>query len=180
MIVVDISSNNPHPIDWAAVKAAGVSGVYVKATEGAAYISPDFGADYRAAKAAGLRAGAYHFWEPGQPVGAQLNWFHSHYGPALGDLPPAWDAEINPTNRSWADLASDLATVAWDLVTWYGDAAFYYNRSWRAALVPHGLPYNRPEWVAQGSAGPVQGAWLMQFPPAAIPGIGGQTDWSAG
>lgn len=60
-IVIDISANNAHPITWQKVKAAGVIGVVLKATQGTDYTNPDFAGDLAGATAAGLPVIAYHF-----------------------------------------------------------------------------------------------------------------------
>ena len=178
MRLIDISSNNPHPINWAAVRAAGIDGVMVKATEGITYVSPTFGSDYTAARAAGLRAGAYHFWHPELDLNTQLNWFRLHYGPAAGDLPPWWDAEINPSGLSWGALAGQLKAAVWCCAVAYGSALIYLNRSWAAALGPQGFTPDQLV-IAQGAAGPLERAAAMQFSPVPIPGIAGLTDWSS-
>lgn len=75
---IDLSSNNPHPIDFRAVKESGVAGVVLKATEGTDYINPDFASDLRQAKAAGLHVAAYGFTRPeqGNPE-AQVDYFRA-------------------------------------------------------------------------------------------------------
>jgi lysozyme len=64
-LVVDLSSNNKRP-DFKAYKKHGVEGVILKATEGAGYNSSwDIYSDWApAARAAGLRVGAYHYAKP--------------------------------------------------------------------------------------------------------------------
>lgn len=64
----DVSSNNAHPIDWQAVKRAGHTFAFVKATEGATYTNPYFAPDSAGARAAGLVVGAYHWVSPSDPV----------------------------------------------------------------------------------------------------------------
>ncbi|PWR14195.1 hypothetical protein DKT69_17485 [Micromonospora sicca] len=63
---IDVSSHdhNLGPIDWPTVAANGYKFAYIKATEGRTYLNPYFAEDYRAAKAAGLLVGAYHFARP--------------------------------------------------------------------------------------------------------------------
>lgn len=60
-LIVDISSNNPHPIDWANVKAAGIEAVFIKATEGSGYTNPYYASDRDGARAVGILVAAYHF-----------------------------------------------------------------------------------------------------------------------
>jgi Glycosyl hydrolases family 25 len=185
-LFIDISDNNAEP-DYEALLLAGVEGIMLKATEGTTYVDPTFGARYDAAKKAGLTVGAYHFWHPETGNDdAQLNFFHEHYGESVDDYPPAWDSEINPSDLTWLELANRMAGIAWCLASWYGNAVWYYNRSWRGALrglgpSPAAMPFNRGEWVAQGEGYPV-GALLataVQFAPVVgIPGTVGETDWN--
>lgn len=96
--IIDIS-HHQGTVDFAKVKSAGVAGVILKATEGAAYVDPAFHANRKAAHDAGLIVGSYHFYRffsAGNTVdwGAQL----SHYLHVLenilpGELPPALDVE---------------------------------------------------------------------------------------
>lgn len=61
---IDVSAwqhPNGAAIDWPQVRASGVTGVVIKATQGVWYRNPDFHADAAAAAAAGLVVGAYHF-----------------------------------------------------------------------------------------------------------------------
>ena len=90
----DISSNQPHPIDWTAVKAAGHTFVIVKAggdqMSRATYLNPYFAGDIRAARAAGLVVGAYH-WVSNADPGPVVAAVRAVWQP--GDLPVALDYE---------------------------------------------------------------------------------------
>jgi len=55
-------SNHQGTIDWPAVARDDVDAAYLKATEGATFEDPTFEANWRQARAAGLRVGAYHFF----------------------------------------------------------------------------------------------------------------------
>ncbi len=59
-LVVDLSHWDPAQ-DYEAVMAAGIVGVIYKATEGASYTDPTYVGQQQAAKAVGLKWGAYHF-----------------------------------------------------------------------------------------------------------------------
>lgn len=61
MLILDISSNNPHPIDFAKVKAAGISGMFIKATQGTGYVNEHYHDDVAACRAAQLPALGYHY-----------------------------------------------------------------------------------------------------------------------
>jgi GH25 family lysozyme M1 (1,4-beta-N-acetylmuramidase) len=73
-------SNYQHPgnapIDFAKVRAAGVDGVVLKATEGTGYVNPYYAGDHAAALAAKLEVAAYAFLRPenGNPD-AQVDFF---------------------------------------------------------------------------------------------------------
>ena len=49
-------------IDWQAARAGGVNFAFLKATEGGDILDPMFATNFRAALAAGVPVGAYHFW----------------------------------------------------------------------------------------------------------------------
>jgi GH25 family lysozyme M1 (1,4-beta-N-acetylmuramidase) len=111
------------PIDWNAVKVAGHSFGYVKATEyrssSSSYINPWFKRDWDAAGNAGLYRGAYHFAIPSYPVVAdaleEARYFISVTGSMTGplDLPAMLDLEYNPYG---ADACYGLSQG--DFVTW--------------------------------------------------------------
>lgn len=61
---IDLSNNNPGDIDFNAVKASGVAGVILKASEGTTFTDGTFAQRWQAAKDAGLLRGAYHFAHP--------------------------------------------------------------------------------------------------------------------
>ncbi|KAJ7855733.1 glycoside hydrolase superfamily [Mycena olivaceomarginata] len=65
-------SHSQVTVDWAKVKAAGVSFVYIKATEGTTFQDPTFSSKYSGATrtTAGLIRGGYHFAHPGSSSGA--------------------------------------------------------------------------------------------------------------
>ncbi|GAA4260938.1 hypothetical protein GCM10022255_091580 [Dactylosporangium darangshiense] len=70
---IDISSHDHRrfTVHWPTEVAAGSEFVYIKATEGTAYVNPHFAADYAAARKAGRYVGAYVYARPdkGDPVG---------------------------------------------------------------------------------------------------------------
>jgi GH25 family lysozyme M1 (1,4-beta-N-acetylmuramidase) len=103
------ASNNQAGIDFREVKAAGYTFVYLKATEGEGWTDPTFLARVKAARAAGLKVGAYHFLLPKvRPGGAaaEIDDFHAalkQAGLGKGDLRPVLD--IERTALSLADTA---------------------------------------------------------------------------
>jgi lysozyme len=101
---VDVASwqhPNGAPIDWAAVRAAGVNFATVKATEGSGYTNPYFRGDFTGAKARGLPVAPYHFYLGRNPNtgGAQADYFIAalraagYTGRHANELPPILDFE---------------------------------------------------------------------------------------
>jgi GH25 family lysozyme M1 (1,4-beta-N-acetylmuramidase) len=74
-IGVDVSHHNVDDrgasIDWNAVKVAGYSFAFIKASDGATYRDPKFLESVQGALNAGLAVGAYHFLRPGPQADAQ-------------------------------------------------------------------------------------------------------------
>lgn len=81
--VVDLSHHNPDP-DFAAMKAAGIAGVFHKATEGNSYTDPKFAARKAAAQAAGMPFASYHFLHTGD-IPAQVAHYLDVAKPAHGE-----------------------------------------------------------------------------------------------
>lgn len=95
-------------VDWAKVAAAGVVFAYAKATGGVTFVDPRFAANAKAAPAAGLHFGAYHFFLPSDDPTAQAEHFLSVAKPRKGTLPPVLDLE--KTDGASDDLAQKAVT----------------------------------------------------------------------
>ncbi|WP_336774218.1 GH25 family lysozyme [Paenibacillus sp. MMO-58] len=61
--VIDVSHHQTS-INWASVKADGVQGVFIKATEGKTVLDEKFDVNAKGAAAAGLAVGYYHYAHP--------------------------------------------------------------------------------------------------------------------
>lgn len=59
--IIDVSSNQAHPINWTEVKKAGVAGVILKATQGLGYTNPFFERDLKGCNDNKIPVMAYHF-----------------------------------------------------------------------------------------------------------------------
>jgi lysozyme len=82
--VVDLSHHNPTP-DWAKLKAGGVVGVILKATEGTTYVDPTYAGRRHDAEVVGnLCVSSYHFLRPGD-MRAQMDHFLGIVQPAKGE-----------------------------------------------------------------------------------------------
>jgi len=89
-------------IDWRQVRRAGVEFAYIKATEGGDFLDPMFDNHRRAAKRAGVRHGAYHYYYFCRPAEDQARWFIANVPRDASALPHVLDLEWNahsPTCR---------------------------------------------------------------------------------
>jgi lysozyme len=119
-------------IDWPTVRAEGVTFAYIKATEGGDYLDSKFHRNWLAAKAAGIRRGAYHFYYLCRPVTEQIAWFEQHVPRDADALPPAIDMEWVPTSKncqikpSRAKIIADLRLFLESLERHYGKRPVIY------------------------------------------------------
>src|SRR5579863_6986201 len=107
LLMLDLSNNNAE-VNFAAVRAAGVSGVMLKVGQGADYIDPTWETRSVSARAAGLRVGGYYYVEPGVTAPEiQAQRFATLLG-AIGrrDLRPAQDLET-PGSLTTAGAVAD-------------------------------------------------------------------------
>ncbi|HZW24118.1 MAG TPA: GH25 family lysozyme [Gallionella sp.] len=103
----DVSNWQGKGVDFASLKSAGVSFVFVKATQGATGVDADYASDVRKAQAAGLATGSYHFYMTDDTPEAQFRNFSRCISMQAGDLPPVVDIEVLSKN-SRPELAADL------------------------------------------------------------------------
>lgn len=89
---IDVSAHNGN-IDFESVAADTVAFVMIKATEGDDFCDAMFASNYDKAKAAGLFAGAYHFFRFGTPGHIQAYHFLNTIKGREMDLPLAIDVE---------------------------------------------------------------------------------------
>ncbi len=82
-------------IDWARLRTQGANFAFIKATDGGDHLDPMFKKNWRAAKAAGIRRGAYHFFYWCRTAGEQADWFIRNVPREPGALPPVIDVEYN-------------------------------------------------------------------------------------
>lgn len=82
-------------IDFAAARNAGTQFVFMKATEGADYLDPNFRENWARARNAGMPRGAYHFMAWCSLAKDQANWFKRNVPADADALPPVLDLEWN-------------------------------------------------------------------------------------
>jgi GH25 family lysozyme M1 (1,4-beta-N-acetylmuramidase) len=185
---LDVSGHQPI-IDWSAVSSGGAGFVYVKATEGLAFVNPDFASQYDGSYQAGLIRGAYHFALPNVSSGAaQASYFVANGGGWSADgrtLPGALDVEPNPYGAKCYGLGPS-AMVAWiaDFADTYHALTtrwpvIYTTSAWWVACTGSydGFAAQDPLWFASyGPApGPLPGGWStytfwQDAPSGAFPG----------
>lgn len=86
-------------IDWPKLRSQGANFAYIKATDGGDHLDPMFKKNWRAADAAGLKRGAYHFFYWCRTAGEQADWFIRNVPKVAGALPPVIDVEWNGESR---------------------------------------------------------------------------------
>ncbi|RXF74949.1 glycoside hydrolase family 25 protein [Hansschlegelia zhihuaiae] len=87
-------------VDWASVRASGVSFAYIKATEGGDRIDDRFAENWAGAKAAGVPRGAYHFYYFCRTGAEQAAWFIRNVPADPNALPVVLDMEWNHLSPS--------------------------------------------------------------------------------
>jgi lysozyme len=100
---VDVS-HHQGPVDWEAVRDAGIEFAFIKASEGADHRDRQFTRSWDRAGQAGLARGAYHFFTFCSPGGAQAENFVAAVGGSFGELPPAVDVEFAGNCRQWESV----------------------------------------------------------------------------
>jgi len=107
---IDVSGHQPS-ISWKAVRSAGISFGWVKATEGQTFVDGSYPRHRKEARRAGIPLGAYHFARPDTDVStrdpvAEADHFLAVAEPREGDLLPVLDLEtpgLSPAQMSrWA------------------------------------------------------------------------------
>ncbi|WP_416798851.1 GH25 family lysozyme [Ciceribacter azotifigens] len=82
-------------IDWMKLRTQGANFAYIKATDGGDHLDPMFKTNWRRAKDAGLKRGAYHFFYWCRTAGEQAEWFIRNVPRDPDALPPVIDVEYN-------------------------------------------------------------------------------------
>lgn len=155
---VDVSHWD-YEVDWGAVYADGVSFMWAKATEGTGFEDPNFVANTRGARDAGLYVGAYHFAVPSDSDAVtQADYFVQHGGDWSADgqtLPGALDIEWNPYDGGDCYGMSVGEMTAWirEFVDEYAALTgrtpiIYCGQLWWSECVDDSDFSDAPLWVA--------------------------------
>ncbi|MFZ6815675.1 glycoside hydrolase family 25 protein [Undibacterium sp. Rencai35W] len=96
-------------VDWSAVRNAGISFAFAKASDGNTYVDPQFRTNWQAMKVAGVVRGAYHFYETkDDPLTQANNFIEALDSLDSDDLPPVVDIECYNGAFGTTSLASNL------------------------------------------------------------------------
>lgn len=178
---IDVSHHQGR-IDWAAVKASGQSFAFIKASEGADFRDTRFSQNWREARAAGLRTGAYHYFTFCAPGLLQAENFLAVAPREGAALPPAVDVEYTGNCAGWenlADVQRELHVFIRHAEAQLGHALLLYTSEdvWEE-LVPPELHEHR-YWLRSLWGQPSDDLdWrFWQFSDtAAVPGVRGAVD----
>ncbi|HYE45140.1 MAG TPA: GH25 family lysozyme [Caulobacter sp.] len=140
-------SHHQGPIDWRAAAADDVAFAWIKASEGGDHRDSRFTQNWRAARAAGVRVGAYHFFTLCRPGAAQAANFLAATPRRTDGLPPAVDLEFGGNCGEHPDgpaLRRELEAFLAPVEARDGPAVLYVTREFLEAYGRH-LP-DRPLW----------------------------------
>ena len=150
-------------IDFTKIKTAGISYVFVRASEGNTYQDVNFKVNFNNAKAAGLTVSAYHFYESNDAPDTQLKNFTKMVTLSPGDLQPVVDIEKLHMQDD-TNLMKNLMTYLTGLETHYGVKPIIYT----------GLNFAN-QYVTQFSEYPL---WLAEYEVSSPTVPSGWKDWT--
>jgi lysozyme len=145
----DVSNHNG-TVDFRAAKRSGQDFVYIKAGEGVDWKDPDFAANVRAATAARLEVGAYHFLRPkaGRTGAQEAAFFIARLktaGLGKGDLRPVLDVEATTLDRAGTHAYVRSFVMAMQAAG-YKPMIYSADWFWRPNVGPD--DFGLPLWVA--------------------------------
>jgi lysozyme len=156
---VDVSRHQG-AIDWPVAKRGGITFVYVKLTEGVGFLDPGADAHIKAARAAGVAVGGYHFARPDTNLPeAEANSFAAALkarGLAQpGMLPPCLDMEKSASGVDYVDWSKRFLAALRNL-TLHRPAMIYASAAWWKSQYRGGgwLDADTWAWVAHYGADP--------------------------
>lgn len=181
---IDVS-HHQGSIAWAKLPRQGVDFAYIKATEGADHVDSRFSINWRAADAAGIRRGAYHFFTLCRSGREQAAHFVRYVPAESAALPPAVDLEFPgncPYRPSQATFDKELGDFLRIVEARYGQRAVLYltrhfDRHYRVSAT-----FKRPLWLRSLQSEPRFGArrWTIWQSSnlRRLDGVHGRVDWN--
>ena len=169
-------------IDWPQVARQRVRFAFIKASEGGSLRDARFKRNWRAARAAGVLCGAYHYFQPSRDGAQQAALFIKTVPLRPGDLPPVLDVEA-PRFHDVAELRREVQQWLQAVRAHYGVSPILYTNYafYRRYLAGHFDEY--PLWLAHYEvAQPTLPAerWIIwqHSDEAYVPGIRGTVDFN--
>lgn len=146
-------------IDWPKLRTQGANFAYIKATDGGDHLDPMFKTNWRRAKDAGIRRGAYHFFYWCRTAGEQADWFIRNVPRDPEALPPVIDVEYNAESsckrRLSPETVREKMQVFMDkLERHYGKRPVIYTAPDFYADNLRGAFQNYPFWLRSVAAHP--------------------------
>jgi lysozyme len=139
-------------VDFAKIKAAGHRYAFVKVTQGATGVDPDYARNIAAARTAGLAAGSYHFYSTDHDAASQFANLSAHLDLKPGDLPPVVDIEVFAQN-SLPGLSTQLKAFLDSIEQRYRAKPILYSGLSFAAQNLSGFG-DYPLWLAEYTNAP--------------------------
>jgi len=162
LVVIDISHWQTEP-DWLSLKAAGIVGVILKATEGTSYEDPTFKRRRIDAYNAGFATGSYHFLRP-KNIRDQMEWYLSVATPDPGERvvvdfedPDCTEAEVEEAVTVLMEAGLNLQIAV------YGSSSFL---SYKLGASNPILSANTSLWLAHYTAAAAPSGWPTGIWPA--------------
>ena len=181
---IDVSHHQGH-IDWGKLPRQGVDFAYIKATEGADHADTRFSHNWRAADAAGVRRGAYHFFTLCRSGREQAAHFVRNVPYEAAALPPAVDLEFpgNCKGRpSRAKFHRELGDFLRIVEAHYGKHAVLYTTPHFDKRYRVSATFERRLWLRSLGSEPGFGArrWTIWQSSSSrrLDGVRGRVDWN--
>ncbi|BDG03153.1 glycoside hydrolase family 25 protein [Anaeromyxobacter oryzae] len=184
---IDVS-HHQGAIDWAKVATERrLRFAYLKATEGGDFTDPRFLDNWREARRAGLRVGAYHFFSFCRPGAEQARHFLAAVPRDADALPPALDLELGGScarRPSRDEVTREVASWLAEVERGTGKRPILYATAESYDLFVRGRELSPPLWMRDVLREPVvvaPHAWVIwQFwPRGRVAGISGPVDLNA-
>ncbi len=177
--VIDISGwQDGTPINYQAVKEAGIVGIIIKSTDGSILINPFYNRDANGFNSVGIPVASYHFFEPAVDIPTQVRTALNNQNPASQGI---WLDLETQESLSWDQIANCAKNFLQGIANAGVFTGIYLNKFWREALEPFGFPWGFPFWYAfPESNGELDASCqLQQYQQVPIPGIEGNVDINA-
>jgi lysozyme len=178
-------SHHQGPIAWSRLPKGAYAFAYLKASEGADWVDPQFRANWQGAQAAGLKVGAYHFFTLCKGGLEQAKNFIALVPDQPGMLAPAVDLELGgncAARPSRTEFLTQLSQFMDLMVVAYGARPVLYTTvEFAEAYLPDDVLRGERVWlrdIFHRPRGALAGQWtLWQFANnGAVPGVGKRVD----